>query len=217
MGIIDMKMTPEEKKIYMKEWRKKNKEKIIAYEKKYNEENKEIIAQKKKIYNEKNKETILKKKKEYHFKNKDYINKKSITYFYENKEQLNQNALEYYNKNRDVLIAKQADWRNKNRELCRKLSKNWAGKNPEKVMAIHAKRRAAKIKRTPSWLSEDQLVKIERIYAEAIKRKQETGLDWHVDHIIPLQGKLVSGLHVPENMQIILAKDNVKKGNRYQL
>jgi hypothetical protein len=210
-------MTPEEKKIYMKEWRKKNKEKIIAYEKKYQEENKVAIAEMKRIYNAKNKEVIAEKKKIYHEKNKEIIAKKHKEFHLKNRDKLNQRALDYYNKNRDMLLARQADWREKNRDLSRQAAKNWQKNNKPKVLASMSKRRSAKINRTPSWLTAEQLLRIESLYAESIKRRQETGLDWHVDHIIPLQGKLVSGLHVPENMQIILAQDNVRKGNRYQL
>ena len=49
----------------------------------------------------------------------------------------------------------------------------------------------------------------------AVKRSIMTGIKWHVDHIIPLQGKLVSGLHTVENLQVIPAKINMRKGNRY--
>jgi 5-methylcytosine-specific restriction endonuclease McrA len=44
---------------------------------------------------------------------------------------------------------------------------------------------------------------------------KSTGVQWHVDHIIPLQGKNVSGLHVPENLQVIQGSLNIKKGNRF--
>lgn len=71
-----------------------------------------------------------------------------------------------------------------------------------------AARRASKMQRTPAW---SDLSKIRQIYAKA----KESGMV--VDHIIPLKGKLVSGLHVPENLQIIPAIENMKKGNRFNI
>ena len=64
----------------------------------------------------------------------------------------------------------------------------------------------------PIWADAE---KIKELYKQAVIKSKETGIQWHVDHIIPLQGELVSGLHVPENLQVIPGIENVKKANRY--
>ena len=68
--------------------------------------------------------------------------------------------------------------------------------------------------RTPPWLTDEHKFAIIKIYEECREVTQRTGIPHHVDHIIPLRGKLVSGLHVPWNLQIITAKENLSKGNR---
>lgn len=82
------------------------------------------------------------------------------------------------------------------------------------LLRMHARRRkAAKKQRTPPWSDLDAM---REIYAEAHRLTQETGVMHHVDHIVPLQGKTVSGLHVPNNLQILTASENSRKGNRYE-
>lgn len=77
-----------------------------------------------------------------------------------------------------------------------------------------AKRRASRIQRTPKWLTEDDLWIIKEIYKLAADRTKLHGFSWHVDHILPLQGKEVSGLHIPANLQVIPWMDNIKKHNK---
>ncbi|CAN5766843.1 hypothetical protein BH09PSE5_BH09PSE5_08440 [soil metagenome] len=83
------------------------------------------------------------------------------------------------------------------------------------LIRYHAnKRRVAKIQRTPSWANESAIL---AVYREARRMTVETGIDYHVDHIIPLQGKHVCGLHVETNLQIITGSENSRKRNLFEV
>lgn len=71
---------------------------------------------------------------------------------------------------------------------------------------------AARLQRTPAWAD---LQAIRKIYNEAARLTKETGEPWHVDHEIPLNGKLVSGLHLAENLRVIPGIENLKKGAKF--
>jgi hypothetical protein len=107
-------------------------------------------------------------------------------------------------------------WREENREAYRKYVKHWGEENQDKRNARTAKRRAAKLQRTPHWLTKNQLDEIETFYTAALAFRLYTGQEYHVDHIVPLQGKNVSGLHVPWNLRVISAIDNLKKSNLFE-
>jgi hypothetical protein len=92
-------------------------------------------------------------------------------------------------------------------------NKNWKLKNPSKVAAMDAKRRAAIILRTPVWFTNDDQWMVEEAYELARIRTQIFKFPWHVDHIVPLQGKLVSGLHLPHNLRVIPGLENLQKSN----
>lgn len=74
--------------------------------------------------------------------------------------------------------------------------------------------RAKMLKRMPPWVNKADL---RPFYAEARRLSRATGIPHHVDHIIPLQGDQVSGLHVPQNLQVIPGSENSKKRNRYEV
>jgi hypothetical protein len=94
-------------------------------------------------------------------------------------------------------------------------NKKWKISNPEKVAAMDARRRAALLNRTPCWLTDDDHWVFEQAYELAQLRTNLFGFAWHVDHVIPLQGKLVSGLHTPYNLQVIPGRDNMSKSNLF--
>ena len=89
----------------------------------------------------------------------------------------------------------------------------YAKANPEKFAMKTRKRKVAKLQRTPFWLNAGQEFEMECIYKYCAALRS-VGLDYEVDHMVPLQGKTVSGLHVPWNLQILTASENAAKGNR---
>ena len=111
-------------------------------------------------------------------------------------------------KNRANAIA----WQKANPEKNRANAIAWQKANPGKCCAITAKRAATKLQATPKWFEKDL---IEALYEEANRITIETGIKHNVDHVVPLQSKIVSGLHCLANLQIITAKDNQSKNNRY--
>ena len=100
------------------------------------------------------------------------------------------------------------------REVLREREKRYWAMNPDKRRAKKAKYRAAKINRMPAWLTENDKWMIKEAHDLAILRTKLFGFPWEVDHIIPLQGKTISGLHVPTNLQVIPMIENRKKGNQ---
>jgi 5-methylcytosine-specific restriction endonuclease McrA len=66
----------------------------------------------------------------------------------------------------------------------------------------------------PQWLSPIHCAQIQEKYDVAKAVTVQTGIEHHVDHIVPLQGKTVCGLHVPWNLQVITARENLSKKNK---
>ena len=124
-------------------------------------------------------------------------------------------AKQWRDANKDKQAAAIHAWRESNPERTAAMYRDWADRNRDKVNAKWMARYAAKKKRTPSWLTEDELWMIEQVYDIAVKRTSMLGMDFHVDHIVPLQGKTVSGLHVPWNLQVLPAKLNQQKSNHF--
>ena len=105
----------------------------------------------------------------------------------------------YYLANKDTVLAKH---------------KNYAANNRGARNAIEAKRRAAKLERTVSWGCKES---IDYIYNQSAALTKLLGIEFQVDHIYPMQGELVSGLHVEGNLQIIPATLNQRKSNKFKV
>ena len=144
------------------------------------------------------------------------------------KENQKRIAKEWYERNkqltkdraraRDLANPKQAaarktKWREENREQHNATNRNWNINNKPIKAALQAKRKTAQLQRTPSWDPHSHLIIAK--YQLAAMLSKASGIEHHVDHIIPLQGKKVSGLHVFSNLRVIPGSDNVKKSNKF--
>ena len=104
-----------------------------------------------------------------------------------------------------------------NRNKCYDTMAIYREKNPHIAAKVSARRKAAMLQRIPKWLTPIDFERINNEYRVAKLLSKLTGSSWHVDHIIPLQGKLVSGLHVPSNLKAIPAKENMAKNNKFEV
>jgi hypothetical protein len=117
-------------------------------------------------------------------------------------------------------------WHRRNKERHNELTKRWYAENTDKHLensrSWYQANKARKLETvtarekrcilaTPTW-ADRELIK--ELYELARKLTEQTGIPHEVDHVIPLQGKEVCGLHIAENMQVITAKENRQKSNK---
>ena len=118
---------------------------------------------------------------------------------------------EYYKRNKQLVIARAQARPVEEQRLYRA---TWKANNPLQVLADNKVRRRKHRNATPPWLSRKQKSEIRQLYQIAMTMTQTTGEQYVVDHIIPLQGETVCGLHVPWNLRVITQEENLKKSNK---
>ena len=134
-----------------------------------------------------------------------------------NPEKWKEQHKRYAKKHSDKLVAKATRWKKAHPERAAEISKKTRAKHKARILATRAKQRAAKRSRTPIWVDKEHLGLIKQVYELAIIRTKQFGFSWHVDHVIPLCGKKVSGLHVIENLQVIPGAENLLKNNKFEI
>lgn len=124
------------------------------------------------------------------------------------------NSKIWYEENSDWAKFRAMEWREANKERHSTNNKTWKANNLAKNTANAARYKARKLKATPAWVDAIQMAKIEEFYDIAACKTMQTGIPHHVDHIVPLKGEMVSGLHVPWNLQVLTARENISKKNK---
>lgn len=117
--------------------------------------------------------------------------------------------------NPEKVKLQKINWRKNNREKDNADHRLWNRLNPGKKNALTAKRRAAKLKATPKWLTKEHKKEIACYYITAKELQWLSNEPLEVDHIIPLQNKNICGLHVPWNLQILPKSFNKTKSNKF--
>jgi hypothetical protein len=119
-----------------------------------------------------------------------------------------------YMQTRESRLDYQKKYQENNNQKITRYLKSWYKLNKVKALALSNKRRARKISATPKWLTTDDFKLMEIEYALSKWCSSVMGEQYEVDHIVPLQGKNVCGLHVPWNLQVLPKRLNRLKSNR---
>ena len=147
-------------------------------------------------------------KHEYYLKNKDRLSSRYAIYRAEHKEEIKEYNKLYRLRNAAKVKISRDAWRLQNKGW----KKEWDKNNLHLHRANTARRKATKEKATPKWANE---FFIGETYRLAALRSKLTGIAWEVDHVVPLRSKTVCGLHVENNLRVVPAVENQRKGNRY--
>lgn len=181
-----------------------------CYRKILRQNNIEKFKERDKTSYEKRKDKVLEKAKEYYQKNSERIRSRTKAHREKVGEQRREGYLEEYwsiSENKERRLIASLAWDRNNPEKAKLRHNNWNKRHPQYRAYMTARRRATKLQATPKWLTCEQNKEILDIYRSCPK-------GFHVDHIVPLNNPNVSGLHVPWNLQVIPAEENLRKSNK---
>lgn len=159
----------------------------------WNEKNKDRKQELSRVHYRDNREKRTSQIKEWSIKNRESINKRMK----------HLRAIMPSDRKEKVLVKKK-EYRIKSADKIKRYRKKYNKEKPWVSRQGAAKRRSAKIQRTPKWAN---LSAIKEFYKNCPK-------GFVVDHIIPLRGKTVSGLHVEYNLQYLTSEENSRKSNK---
>ena len=119
---------------------------------------------------------------------------------------------QYYERNKTAVIEKAQSRPDEDK---RRYKQNHKLANPDIYREMVSLRRRRFRQATPKWLTAEQKMEIRLKYRLAIELSRRTGVRHAVDHVVPLQGETVCGLHVPWNLEVLTQDENLKKSNKH--
>ena len=156
-----------------------------------------------KIYREKNKDKMREYQKTYRAEHKDKAKSYAKAYYLGNKQKLITRSKNRYEAKKEDILEKSKVYRASYRKRT----------TTKALRAEYQTRRSRLIEQaTPKWAN---IEAIRQIYLQAQYVTNTTGILHHVDHIVPLKGKDICGLHIETNLRVIPAVDNISKGNKF--
>ena len=176
-----------------KEYKLRHKARILAANAEYREKNREVLRQKNAEYRERN----------------PGIDR---SYYQANAERIKANVSAYRKSNPEKTNAKSLEWAKANPDKRAVIRKKWKAENPHLVNAQTARRFATKMRATPAWADRRA---IDQYYLIASYLSAELGIEFQVDHIVPLRSEIVQGFHSQHNLNVSLGAWNLAKSNRW--
>lgn len=116
---------------------------------------------------------------------------------------------------REAQLARRAESYAADPDRVKQWHKNSYQRNKASFVEKRKRRKLAQINATPKWLTAEQIKQMQAVYIQSEVVTRETGVKHNVDHLYPIKGKTVCGLHVPWNLVVILATENNRKNNRH--
>jgi hypothetical protein len=168
----------------------------------------ECIKQHSKKWDSENRSRRRKLKKAAYKANIEHYRKWKNNNYQKNKEKERKRAIDYYRNNIEKVMAYRAE----NAEAIKQRIKSWRLRNPDRYAAYSMCRRARRLEATPLWADVKLILAwygLARVMSDTMSEKYE------VDHVVPLRGRNVCGLHTQDNFQIITRSENARKSNKW--
>lgn len=143
--------------------------------------------------------------------NREEIIERVRANYHKDLDKSRQRAREYAENHKAEASARTKEWTAQNPDRKKASDKRWKDNNPAHYHSLKAKYRAARRQACPPWVDDAHMARIHEIYKLRRDISEKTGVVHEVDHIVPLQGKTVCGLHVWWNLRVIPREENNRR------